>query len=69
MPDMFPLSGSQTLASVGYEADEVYIKFKSGQTYVYPGTEADRDSVRRDPSGSKGHYFYEYIKPRKFRRT
>lgn len=70
MPDMFPLNGSSQLAKAGYEQGEIYVKFHTGATYAYLGTEDDLARLRADPSAAKGHFFDETIrKTRSYRKV
>ncbi len=61
MPAMYPVSSSM-IKAVGYEDDEVFVQFRNGSVYVYPGTEADVNFMRA--AESAGKFFNENIKPR-----
>ncbi|MDE2104136.1 MAG: KTSC domain-containing protein [Patescibacteria group bacterium] len=66
MPDMTPVQSSN-LAAAGFEDGEVYVTFRSGGTYAYPGTEDDLAALLSAPS--PGKWFAENLKGRSFRRV
>jgi KTSC domain len=63
VPPMTPVDSSN-LAQIGYdqEAQELYVEFISGSTYVYSGVpESTAQEIMN--ADSKGSYFNREIKP------
>lgn len=60
---------SSNIAAAAHDADanELHVRFKSGQTYVYKDTEAEEaEDFFNAPS--HGQHHHENLKPKAFRR-
>lgn len=63
MPDMTPVDSSN-IARIGYdaEAQELYVEFSGGRTYIYSGV-PELSAQELLDADSKGSYFNREIKP------
>lgn len=59
-PELTPLKSSN-IAAVGHDGEALYVQFRSGKTYSYPGVDAAhfRAMIETDSPGS---YFHKHVK-------
>lgn len=60
LPEMKPVTSSN-IESIGHNGTDLFVKFKGGGTYRYPGVSVDHHDKMLE-AGSPGGYFHANIK-------